>query len=180
MPDFDLTVISRLSGVPIPLSPFNLLTSAAMLLEYAVLIGSSPNGRPLKKIDAGIPTTPSASFTALSLMSGFPFVENNPVLEATGKSFPVKKEAIDLNVPAIHASPVKSREMIKQGARSCLSRVGPVERFWVDPPYEMVRITRPNEQGVVQRAINRADDFIDLITQPPQYEDMAGPESSGV
>ena len=90
------------------------------------------------------------------------------------------QEAIDLNVPAIHASPVKSREMIKQGARSCLSRIGSVERFWVNPPYEMVRITRPSEQGAAQQAINRGEDFIDLISQPPQYEELANRGGSSV
>ena len=90
------------------------------------------------------------------------------------------QEAIDLNVPAIHVSPIKSREMIKQGARSCLSKVGSVERFWVDPPYEMVRVTRADEQGVVRRAINRAEDFVDLISQPAQYEELPSTQSSRV
>lgn len=88
------------------------------------------------------------------------------------------QKAIDLNVPAIHASPVKSREMIKQGARSCLSRIGSIERIWVDPPYEMVRITRPNEEGMIRRATNRAEDFIDLISQPTQYEECMSDELS--
>ena len=85
------------------------------------------------------------------------------------------QEAIDLNVPAIHVSPVKSREMIKQAAQSCLAKISSVERSWVEPAYEMVRISSPDERGVVRQAINRADDFIELITQPPQYEDLPNP-----
>ena len=82
------------------------------------------------------------------------------------------QRAIDLNVPAIHVSPIKSREMIKQGARSCLSRVSSVERFRVDPPYEMVRVTRADEQGVATKAVNKSDDFVDLISQPTKYEEI--------
>ena len=90
------------------------------------------------------------------------------------------QEAIDLNVPAIHVSPEKSREMIRQAAQSCLTRISSVERFWVEPPYEMARITRPDEQGLSRKAINKSDDFIDLLSQPVQYEELAGPESSDV
>ena len=85
------------------------------------------------------------------------------------------QEALDLNVPAVHVAPVRARAMIKAGARSCLSKVGSVERFWIDPPYEMVRITRPDEQGVVRRAVSRSNDYVDLIGQPIEYEEPADP-----
>ena len=79
-------------------------------------------------------------------------------------------QALDFNVPAIHLSPEKSRRLIREGARRCLSKVESMERFWVDPPYEMVRVGRPDDQGRVIRAVNRSDDYIDLYRQKTEYE----------
>ncbi len=84
------------------------------------------------------------------------------------------QKALDLNVAAIHVSPIKAREMIRQGARSAVGKVGSVERFWIDPPYQMVRISRPDEEGMVQKAVNNSEDFIDLISQPAKSEKLAG------
>jgi len=81
-------------------------------------------------------------------------------------------QALDLNVPAVHVSPVKAREMIRSGARRCLARVGRVERFRVDPPYEMVRVTRRDEDGTCRRAVNTSDDYVDLLSQRPDYETL--------
>ena len=90
------------------------------------------------------------------------------------------QKALDLNVAAIHVSPIKAREMIRHGARSAVGKVGSVERFWIDPPYQMVRISRPDEEGMVQKAVNNSEDFIDLISQPAQSEKLAGTGHSGV
>lgn len=79
-------------------------------------------------------------------------------------------EAIDFNVPAIHVSPIKAREMIREGAERALTKVNKVERFHLDPPYEMERITRPFKDVPVRRAINKSDDFLDLMSQTPCYE----------
>ena len=79
-------------------------------------------------------------------------------------------EAIDLNVPAIHVAPSKARSMIRDGARRCLQNVDRVERFWVDPPYEMIRLSRLRPDGTRQRAVSTADDYLDLVMQKPQYE----------
>lgn len=81
-------------------------------------------------------------------------------------------QALDFNIPAVHFSPDKSRRMIREGACRCLSKVDSMERFWVEPPYEMVRISRPDDQGKVLRAVNRSDDFIDLSTQKTEYEEV--------
>lgn len=79
-------------------------------------------------------------------------------------------EALDLNVPAIHVSPLKARQMIKQGVKRALGKVNSVERFWMEPPYEMVRITRPDENKPPRRAVNRGDDLIELSNQSPEYQ----------
>jgi len=79
-------------------------------------------------------------------------------------------EAIDLNVPAIHVPPPRARRMIRQGAGRCLQNVGQAERFWVDPPYEMIRLRRRRPDGTRQRAVTTADDYLELRRQQPQYE----------
>jgi len=81
-------------------------------------------------------------------------------------------EALDFNVAAVHLSPVKAREMIRQAARRALANAETVERFWMGPPYEMVRITRRDEDGVVRRAVNTSDDYIDLTSQNARYETL--------
>ena len=85
-------------------------------------------------------------------------------------------EAMDLNVPAIHVSPVKARQMIREAATRSLGRIGSVERFWIDPPYEMVRVTRRSANAPVRRATNRSDDLIELLNQTPVYEEVSEPE----
>ncbi|MAE64095.1 MAG: hypothetical protein CMJ18_07445 [Phycisphaeraceae bacterium] len=79
-------------------------------------------------------------------------------------------QALDFNAPAIHVSPEMSRSMIRDAARRCLDKIDSVERFRVDPPYEMVRITRPDDNGTVLRSVNRADDFLALDGQKTDYE----------
>ena len=79
-------------------------------------------------------------------------------------------EAIDLNVPAIHVAPSMARRMIREGAGRCLQNVDQVERFWVDPPYEMIRLSRRHPDGTRRRAVTTADDYLDLMRQRPQYE----------
>jgi len=83
------------------------------------------------------------------------------------------QEAMDFNVPAVHVSPVKSRQMIKEAATRCLQKIDAVERFSLEPPYVYERINRPDENGRVTRAVNRSDDFIDLLSQPTDFEPAA-------
>jgi len=102
-----------------------------------------------------------------------PSIVTVPVIEGqkrgSTKGMPLQ-EAIDFNVAAIHVSPQKAREMIRAGARQVPGKAGKVERFWIEPPYEMVRVPRPREDGVARRAVNRADNFIELMSQPIRYE----------
>ena len=81
-------------------------------------------------------------------------------------------EAIDLNVSAVHVSPVKARQMIREAARRSLGLIQTVERFWMDPPYEMVRVTRRSSTESARSATNRSDDLIELLNQSPVYEDL--------
>ena len=79
-------------------------------------------------------------------------------------------QAIDLNVPAIHVSPIKARQMIRDAAQRCLAKIDNIQRYFVDPPYEMVRLSRPRDDGTTRRAVNKSHDFIQLLQQKPHYE----------
>lgn len=83
------------------------------------------------------------------------------------------QQALDFNVAATHVSPVRSRQMIRDGARRSLAKLRSVERFRMDGPYEMVRISRPDESGRVRTAKNRSDDYIELLGQPIRYDQAA-------
>ena len=79
-------------------------------------------------------------------------------------------EALDFNFPSKHVTSEEARAMIFAGAKRCLGRIDSVERYWVPPPYEMVRVTRPDVDGRVRRAVTCADDYIDLYSQKVEYE----------
>ena len=79
-------------------------------------------------------------------------------------------EALDFNIPSKHVTPEEARAMICAGAKRCLEKIDSVERYWVPPPYEMVRVTRPDADGRVKRAVTRADDYIDLYNRKVEYE----------
>ena len=81
-------------------------------------------------------------------------------------------EAIDHNVCAVHVPPVKAREMIREGAMICLSKIGQVTPFWVEPPYEMVRLNRRDEEGIVRRAVTCSDDYLELMRQEIEYVEV--------
>jgi D-amino peptidase len=102
-----------------------------------------------------------------------PSIETVAVIEGqkrgSAKGMTVQ-QAVDFNVPAVHVSPVKSRRMIKAAARSSLAKIHSVERFTIDPPYEMVRITRPDEDGRVRQQTTTSDDYVDLLQKRGPYE----------
>ena len=83
------------------------------------------------------------------------------------------QQALDFNVTAIHVPPAQARLMIKEGARRCLRKIATVGRFSIKPPYEYIRLNRPDENGRVTRAVNRSDDFVELLGQSPRYEEVA-------
>ena len=72
-------------------------------------------------------------------------------------------EMIRTNVTAIHLSPHRSRQMIREAAQRCLKNIGVVQPYRPPPPYELLSISRPDEQGAVRREVTRADNAIDLI-----------------
>jgi D-amino peptidase len=100
-------------------------------------------------------------------------IETVPVIE--GQKMGSSKgmttdQAIDLNVSALHVSPVKAREMIRDGAKRCVKKTETTKPLVIDPPYEMVRITRADKKTPSRRAVNRSADLIELMNQPVQYK----------
>ena len=76
------------------------------------------------------------------------------------------------NGAAIHHAPETARQLIKEMARLALDHIGDIESFWIEPPYELVSILRPSEAGEkMHTARVEADDMIELLSMPRQYED---------
>ncbi|MGQ9553075.1 MAG: M55 family metallopeptidase [Anaerolineae bacterium] len=69
------------------------------------------------------------------------------------------------NGAAIHLSPIVARERIKEAARDGLERRKEIGRFWLEPPYEMVLVTRPSQGQSGQRRVKRSEDLLELLTK---------------
>ena len=70
------------------------------------------------------------------------------------------------NVAAVHLSPVKARELIRQAAAEAVRKIDQIPPFFIEPPYELVSILRPADTGGDYRvAINHGDDFVELGKQ---------------
>ena len=81
-------------------------------------------------------------------------------------------EALTWNVPAIHVAPARSREMIRDAAGQCLAERDSVERYWIEPPYEVVRVQRRTEDQPGKRSVNHGNDLIEVLTQQARYESV--------
>jgi D-amino peptidase len=77
------------------------------------------------------------------------------------------REAKQFNGAAIHLAPVAARELIRKAAARAVRRVNDIPLFWLDPPYELVSLERPTEQGgsmLCRRA--EAGDLLALLNGP--------------
>lgn len=75
------------------------------------------------------------------------------------------------NGAAIHLSPEASRELIRRKAKKAVERIGEIDPFWLEPPYELVSVLRPDEAGDPFRvATCRADDMLELLRMPRRHE----------
>lgn len=79
------------------------------------------------------------------------------------------QEAIDLNVPATHLNIHDARERIRDGAMAAVAARTGVERFFIEGPYRYERVNRRDDAGRVAVAVNESDDFLDLMSQKPEY-----------
>jgi len=78
------------------------------------------------------------------------------------------------NVPAIHCAPKKARELIRDGAREALERAKTTrfEPYTMSPPYELVRLTRPDEHGKRRRAVVHGKTVLEALQATVVYEEV--------
>ena len=75
------------------------------------------------------------------------------------------------NGAAVHLHPSKARELIRETARVAVGRAQEIGRFWLEPPYERVRVLRRTEEGQARTGRSRADDLLELLKMPLVWED---------
>lgn len=71
------------------------------------------------------------------------------------------------NAAAIHRPPERAREMIREGARRAVERIGEIQPFFIEPPYDLVstvRSTIPGDPPMATRL--QAGDFLELGSMP--------------
>lgn len=74
------------------------------------------------------------------------------------------------NGAAIHIHPTKARELIREGARRAIERVGEIERFWLEPPYQRVLTMRKTDEAPQKTGKASADDILELLTKGMEWE----------
>jgi D-amino peptidase len=80
------------------------------------------------------------------------------------------EENTRFNGAAVHMQPEAAQDLIREGVRRAVSRVEEVERFWLEPPYELVSVLRPEEHGDERKvAVNRSEDLLDLLNMPRDH-----------
>ena len=101
-----------------------------------------------------------------------PQIETVAVKEGVKRGAPpglTPEEARRYNGAAIHLHPSVARERIREGARRALQRRAEIPRFWIEPPYELVRSYRRREDGTVPPATaQRGDALIKVLTSKPE------------
>jgi len=76
------------------------------------------------------------------------------------------------NGACVSVSPEKSRNFIKEKARAGVARTWEISPFWLEPPYELVSVLRPQESGgKMRKARVTSDDLLELLNMPRKYED---------
>jgi len=77
------------------------------------------------------------------------------------------------NGAAVHLHPEKACELIREKARRGLERLEEIELFWLESPYDLVSILRPEEAGKPEKTAKiRSDDLLELLNAPLTYEPM--------
>lgn len=86
---------------------------------------------------------------------------------ATGLTGP---ENSRFNGAAIHLHPTKARELIRGRACRALLRAGEIQPFSLEPPYERVMVMRRTDDEPAKTGRARADDFLELLRTPFEWE----------
>jgi D-amino peptidase len=100
-----------------------------------------------------------------------PAIETVAVKEGLKRGAPAgltAKQAAEYNGAAIHLHPDVARQRIREGARRALERRAEIPRFWMEPPYELIRLERPAEDGRPgRRWSQRGSDLLEVLTTTP-------------
>lgn len=68
------------------------------------------------------------------------------------------------NGAAVHKSPQQARRLIKEAAIRAVQRINEIKPFWIEPPYELVRLKRAETAGdPPSREVFHSDDMIELL-----------------
>ena len=74
------------------------------------------------------------------------------------------------NGAATHMHPTKARELIREKAKRGVQRVGEIEPFWLEPPYERETVMRKTKDSPQKTGIARADDLLKLLATPGEWK----------
>lgn len=78
------------------------------------------------------------------------------------------EEATRYNGAAIHLHPEVARQRIREGARRAMERRSRISRFWIEPPYDLIRTERRHEDNRSgQRWRQRGSDLLQVLTEKP-------------
>ena len=73
------------------------------------------------------------------------------------------------NGAAIHLHPTKARQLIKEGVRRALAKRSEIKPFWLEPPYELISVSRPENGAPARTARAAADDLLELLKARRTY-----------
>ncbi|MCY4436285.1 MAG: M55 family metallopeptidase [Chloroflexi bacterium] len=73
------------------------------------------------------------------------------------------------NGAAIHLHPTKARKLIKAGVQRALANRSAIKPFWLEPPYELLSVSRPDNGVPARTARATADDLLELLRAPRTY-----------
>ncbi len=101
-----------------------------------------------------------------------PEIETVAVKEGLRRGAPAgltAEQARTYNGAAIHLHPEHARNRIREAARRALERRQEIPRFWIEPPYELVRTYRRREDGTTPPpTLQSGNDLIEVLRQAPR------------
>ncbi len=76
----------------------------------------------------------------------------------------------EFNGAAVHLQPERARDVIRQAAAQAVRAAKSIEPFWLEPPYELVSILRPEaKDGPWRSAVCRGNDLLELLQMPRHH-----------
>ena len=120
----------------------------------------------------GVPTVLAAGDLAAceEARALVPDIETAVMKEGVRRGAPEDLTAEDaeaFNASAVHLHYEVACRLITEAARRAIERRAEIGRFWIEPPYELIRTDRPSRDGRPgARWRQYADDLIEMLSQP--------------